>query len=85
MLPQSQPDIPEEQESFNSAHLAQVQNLRELVSAQINRQRHFKTTATLIDQIIIQYPDCPKFASMLVDRLLAGDEALAEALSSEGL
>ena len=81
MLPQ--PDSNQHQSS-GSDNLENAQNLRALVSAQINRQRHFQKSADLIDLIIEKYPDCPQFASMLVDRLMAGDEALAEALQAEG-
>lgn len=68
-----------------SVDLEQSQNLRELVTAQIKRQRHFQTSAELIDLIITKYPGCPRFASMMVDRLMAGDEALAAALQQEVL
>ena len=40
-------------------------------------------TADLIERIIIRYPDCPLFASLLVDLLLVGQEALAEAIEEE--
>lgn len=40
-------------------------------------------TADLIERIIVRYPDCPRFASHLVDRLLVGQEALAEAIEEE--
>ena len=40
-------------------------------------------TALLIDLIITRYPTAPRFASLLVDRLLVGDEALVEALQEE--
>ena len=40
-------------------------------------------TALLIDLIITKYPTAPRFASLLVDRLLVGDEALADALQEE--
>ena len=71
-------------QSSGSENLEDAHNLRELVAAQINRQQHFQKSADLIDLIIEKYPDCPQFASMLVDRLMAGDEALAEALQAEG-
>jgi hypothetical protein len=37
----------------------------------------------LIETIIDRYPDCPHFASLLVDRLLAGQEGLEQALREE--
>ena len=81
MLPQPQPN---RNQSSGSDNLEDAQNLRALVSAQINRQQHFQKSVDLVDLIIEKYPDCPQFASMLVDRLVAGDEALAEALQEEG-
>jgi len=72
------------------ASLAQLQAdqsdaLRSRVSDHLQRQGHYATTAQLIDLLIERYPSCPKFASLLVDRLMAGDEALADALRSEGV
>jgi len=65
---------------------AAAPDLRDLVNTHLRRQRHYGTTADLIDLIITRYPDCPKFASLLVDRLMAGDEALADALKGlEGI
>ena len=81
MLPQPQPN---RNQSSGSDNLEDAHNLRALVSAQINRQQHFQKSVDLVDLIIEKYPDCPQFASMLVDRLVAGDEALAEALQEEG-
>ena len=40
-------------------------------------------TALAIDLIITRYPTAPRFASLLVDRLLVGDEALLQALYEE--
>ena len=40
-------------------------------------------TALAIDLIIRRYPTAPRFASLLVDRLLVGDEALLQALYEE--
>ena len=40
-------------------------------------------TALVIDLIIRRYPTAPRFASLLVDRLLVGDEALLQALHEE--
>ena len=68
----------------SGSDLAHKQKLRQLVSSQLNRQRHFQTTVDLIDSIIDTYPDCPRFASLMVDRLLVGDEALADALRQGG-
>lgn len=59
---------------------AQASDLHSLVNTHLRRQHHYGTTAQLIDLIIERYPDCPGFASLLVDRLMAGDEALADAL-----
>ena len=42
-------------------------------------------TALVIDLIIQRYPTAPRFASLLVDRLLVGDEALLQALYEEEL
>ena len=39
--------------------------------------------AVLIETIIDRYPDCPHFASLLVDRLLVGQEGLEQALREE--
>jgi hypothetical protein len=63
---------------------AQSDDLRRQVQQHLDRQQHALTTAQLISLIITRYPDCPRFASLMVDRLMAGDEALAEALQ-EGL
>ena len=40
-------------------------------------------TVELIDLIIDRWPDCPLFASMLVDKLMAGDAELQAALREE--
>ena len=63
---------------------AQSDDLRRQVQQHLDKQQHALTTAQLIERIISRYPDCPRFASLMVDRLMAGDEALAEALQ-EGL
>ena len=63
---------------------AQSDDLRRQVQQHLDRQQHALTAAQLINLIITRYPDCPRFASLMVDRLMAGDEALAEALQ-EGL
>jgi hypothetical protein len=62
----------------------QAHDLRQQVQQHLTKQQHALTTAQLIDLIIARYPDCPRFASLMVDRLLTGDEALAAALQ-EGL
>jgi hypothetical protein len=74
-----------QQASLAQLNADQSDALRTRVSDHLRRQGHFATTADLIDLIITRYPDCPKFASLLVDRLMAGDEALADALRSEGI
>ena len=61
----------------------QSDDLRLKVAEHLVRQKHAQTTARLIDLIIERYPDCPRFASLMVDRLMAGDEALAAALQEE--
>ena len=66
------------------AIVAQSDDLRRQVQQHLDKQQHALTTAQLISLIIIRFPDCPRFASLMVDRLMAGDEALAEALQ-EGL
>ena len=58
----------------------QAAELRRIIQNHLSSQEHALTTARLIDLIIERWPDCPKFASLLVDRLLHGDEALAAAL-----
>ena len=63
---------------------AQSDDLRRQVQQHLDKQQHALTTAQLISLIITRYPDCPRFASLMVDRLMAGDEALAQALQ-EGL
>ena len=63
---------------------AQSDDLRQQVQQHLDRQQHALTTAQLIDLLIDRFPGCPRFASLMVDRLMAGDEALAEALQ-EGL
>ena len=62
----------------------QKQALRELLQKQKKREKHVATTEELIDVIITRFPGAPRFASMLVDRLMEGDEALARALRQEG-
>ena len=42
-----------------------------------------QATVDLIDLIINRWPEAPLFASMLVDKLLAGDEELQAALREE--
>ena len=42
-----------------------------------------QATVELIDLIIDKWPDAPLFASMLVDKLMAGDEQLQAALMQE--
>jgi len=42
-------------------------------------------TADLIDTIIEKYPTAPHFASLMVDRLLAGQDGLEDALRDEVL
>ena len=66
------------------AIVAQSDDLRRQVQQHLDKQQHALTTAQLISLIIIRFPDCPRFASLMLDRLMAGDEALAEALQ-EGL
>lgn len=85
MLPRNQGRRPSKDHSSEdtSRAVSQKQALRQVVEAQIKRQQHFLQTADLIDLIIERYPDCPRFASTMVDRLLAGDESLAAALRSE--
>ena len=68
----------------SAADLEHKQKLRQLVTEQLNRQRNLLTTVELIDSLIDAYPTCPRFISMTVDRLLAGDEALANALRKGG-
>jgi hypothetical protein len=63
---------------------SQSDDLRRQVQQHLDKQKHARTTAQLVSLIITRYPDCPRFASLMVDRLMAGDEALAEALQ-EGL
>ena len=63
---------------------AQSDDLRRQVQQHLDKQQHALTTAQLIDLLIDRFPNCPRFASLMVDRLMAGDEALAEALQ-EGL
>ena len=85
MLPENQGRRPSKAHSSEdtSRAVSQKQALRQVVEAQIKRQQHFLQTADLIDRIIERYPDCPRFASTMVDRLLAGDESLAAALQNE--
>ena len=42
-----------------------------------------QATVDLIDLIINRWPEAPLFASMLVDKLMAGDEELQAALRQE--
>ena len=63
-----------------TATQAQSNELRRLVHQHLKQQQHALTTAQLIDLIINRYPNCPSFASLMVDRLVHGDEALAAAL-----
>ena len=42
-----------------------------------------QATVDLIDRIVERWPTCPKFASLLVDRLMKGDEELQAALQKE--
>lgn len=62
----------------------QSDDLKQQVAEHLQRQQHALTTAELIDRIITRFPNCPAFASQMVDRLVHGDEALADALREEG-
>jgi len=42
-----------------------------------------QSTVDLVELIINKWPDCPQFASLLVDRLMQGDEDLQRALQVE--
>ena len=42
-----------------------------------------RSTVDLVELIINKWPDCPQFASLLVDRLMKGDEDLQRALQVE--
>ena len=42
-----------------------------------------QATVDLVELIINKWPDCPGFASTLVDRLMKGDEELQAALMKE--
>ena len=81
MVSQSSPN---RSDISSAADLEHKQKLRQLVTEQLNRQRNLLTTVELIDSLIDAYPTCPRFISMTVDRLLAGDEALANALRKGG-
>ena len=59
------------------------EELRSLVASHLKSQQHAQVTVDLIDQIITRFPGCPRAQSYWVDRLLAGDEALADALREQ--
>ena len=42
-----------------------------------------QSTVDLVELIINKWPECPQFASLLVDRLMQGDEDLQAALREE--
>ena len=42
-----------------------------------------QATVDLIEAVIERWPTCPQFASLLVDRLMKGDEDLQRALQVE--
>lgn len=64
-------------------HRVLPEDLRQQIEAHLQQRQHALKTAGLIDEIIRRYPTAPRFASLLVDRLLAADEARAEALREE--
>ena len=79
------------QHHFTQAHLQQIQQQRLIATnaVLVASQRYnaaaaaHQATVDLTEAIIQRWPDCPRFASPLVDRLMAGDEALQQALRSE--
>ena len=62
---------------------ADTEHLQQLVNQHLSRTKHAITTAELIELLILRFPSCPKFASLMVDRLMQGDEELQQALREE--
>ena len=81
----------ERQHHFSLGQLDQLQRQRahashEFIAASMRYASVAETqarTAEAISLIIDRWPDCPEFASMVVDQLMAGDEALHAALREE--
>ena len=79
------------QNNFSLGQLDQLQRqrahaAREFVAASMRYASVGETearTAEAIGLLIDRYPTCPKFASMLVDQLMAGSEDLQAALREE--
>lgn len=70
----------------NAQQLTAAQQKAELldrVEAHIRAIACAETTARLIDELISRYPDCPGTVSLLVDRLLVGQEGLEAAIRLE--
>ena len=83
--------IPQPVYSTGRQHLQQIQQQRiAATNAFLAASERYgyaaathEATVDLIDQIIIRWPEAPRFASLLVDRLMAGQEGLEEALRKE--
>ena len=79
------------QQHFSLGQLDQLQRqrahaAREFIAASMRYASVGETearTAEAISLIVDRWPDCPEFASMLVDQLMAGDEDLHAALREE--
>ena len=79
------------QNNFSLGQLDQLQRqrahaAREFVAASMRYASVGETearTAEAISLIIDRWPDCPEFASMVVDQLMHGDEQLHAALREE--
>ncbi len=46
-------------------------------------RRSQTSDAELIDRLITHWPECPKFISLIVDRISGGDKGLAAAVEKE--
>ena len=71
------------QQQSNLSHQEQVDRLNAQVEAHLRSMQSAERTFELIDIIITRYPNAPRFASVMVDRLMAGNESLAAALREE--
>ena len=82
----------EGQHQHTQAHLHQLQLQRQYATQQFldgsnpsaSVSAIHQRSGQLIDLVITQNPSCPAFASQLVDRVMADDEALADLMQNGG-
>ena len=78
-----QPSTREHLQRIQSQRIAATNHFLAVSKQCASAAASHQATVDLIDLIINRWPDCPLFASMLVDKLMAGDEELQAALNEE--